>query len=141
MSKNHFDKTEAAASASTWAGARQAAVSERAIMVAQFHAWLVKTRIETEKNLLNTERFQNDLAPFARAALDKAATPADVSLVVSEFAVEVLCVMDLKRKLALLNVYYRQAAFAENTESLTIEAGNEAEVNELWTWFIEESNE
>ncbi len=111
--------------------------NERAVMVAEFHAWLIKTRIDTEKNLMNCERYMHSIAPFAQAGLDGAATPDEVPMVVLEFADHALRVLDARRKLDLLNVYYRQAAYAENTESLTIEEGNEAEVNELWNWFTE----
>jgi hypothetical protein len=123
-----------------WSGIWQDAQHEKAVMVAEFHAWLVKTRIETEKDLLNNERQLRETAPFAQAGLDDAETPQSVPIVVIEFAIKALREMELKRKLALLNVYYRQASYSECSESLTIEEGNEAEINELWTWFSEERN-
>lgn len=122
----------------SWENAWQHAASERAVMVAEFHAWLVKTRIETEKELLNDERRQRELAPFAQAGLDLADTPQELPMVVVEFAHCSLKVLDFKRRLNLLNVYYRQAVQEENDTGLTVEEGNEAEINELWEWFVKE---
>jgi hypothetical protein len=124
-----------------WENASMNAVSERAVMVAEFHAWLVKTRIATERYALLNEANIREIGPFAQAGLANASTPRDVPFVVMEFAQQALNAMEFKRKLDLLNVYYRQASFAENTERLTIEPGNEAEVNQLWDWFIEERSE
>jgi hypothetical protein len=127
-----------AAKASGGVDAWEGADSERAVMLVEFHAWLVKTRVKTEQSLLNAESQQRELAPFAQAGLDTADTPADVPLVVLEFASRALDVMRLRRRLDLLNVYYQQAFVPQCGTALLIERGNEAEVNALWEWFIEE---
>lgn len=131
-----FNRT-ATPRAASWESAWDEAEKERTLMVAKFHAWLVQSRIETEKRLLSSEAHQKSIAPFARAGMGSATTPASVPLVVLEFAEATLQVMDLKRKMALLDVYYRQAAHNETSDCLTMEAGNEAEVNELWEQFLQ----
>ena len=124
----------------TWDKWAHHAESERAVMTAEFHAWLVKTRIETEAQLFNSKQHQRGIAPFAQAGLDEAGAPADLPLCVIEFAMITLEVMELRRKLDLLNVYYSQAANDRYESSLQVEKGNEAEVNILWDWFIQERN-
>jgi hypothetical protein len=129
------------AARSTWETWPNDADSERAVMCAEFHVWLVKTRIATERDLLSDEAHLKSIAPFASAGLEGAATPQDVPLCVLEFASSALQVMELKRKLDLCNVYYSQAV-SDNPESyLNIEPGNEAEVNDLWAAFIKERGE
>ncbi len=128
---------ERAPGESDWAGYGRAAEGERAVMVAEFHAWVVKTRINTEQRLLNIRRHMNEIEPFARAGMDNAQTPADVPHVVLEFASSALDVAAKERELALLNVYYGKAAQEHNDVCLTIEPGGEAEVNTLWEMFIE----
>jgi hypothetical protein len=126
----------AAPKMSTWENAWEVAEGERSVMVAEFHAWLVKTRVETERLFINADASQREIAPFAQAGLDLAATPADVPLCVLDFAARTLAAMELRRKLDLLNVYYRQAL--GGSPILVMEKGNEAEVNQLWSMFIEE---
>ncbi|HEY0073413.1 MAG TPA: hypothetical protein VGB77_04865 [Abditibacteriaceae bacterium] len=124
-----------------WNDASYKALNEQAVMIAEFHAWLVKTRIETEQRLIAAEQLMTETAPFARAGLEAAPTPREVPFVVTHFAHFALDVIERRRELNLLNVYYRQAARDENTESLHIEPGNEAEVMRLWEWFIAERND
>ena len=117
------------------------ATHERVEMVAEFHAWLAKKRIETEKKLLNNERHVHEIAPFASTALRKVEASDNLPYVVLEFAGVTLESMRMRRDLDLLNVYYRQAAQEECTESLSIEANNEADMNRLWDWFTEDRGE
>ncbi|RYX86606.1 hypothetical protein EON83_00040 [bacterium] len=124
-------------STNSWEEFGDGAIRERSVMVSEFHHWLVKTRIDVEQKLLNARRSMNDTAFFAEAGIAGASTPKEVPLCVIDFARDALRVIDLQRKLDLLNVYYRQAANEESDDSLTIEKGNEAEVGALWNWFIE----
>jgi len=124
-----------------WETAWSNSDKERLVMVAEFHAWLIKTRVKTETRLYEQTNHLKGIAPFAQAGIDLAATPADVPLVVIEFATAALDVMETERQLNLLNVYYGQAASEQSQSKLRVEPGNEAEVNALWDWFIKERGE
>ena len=141
MPEKRFAFGDAYPEASTWETWREHAESEQAVMVSEFHHWIVKTKAATEQRLLTADNQRRAKAPIARAGMEKAATPREVPMCVLQFTLLALEVLELERKIKLLNVYYRQAANEESDTELIIEEGNEAEVNELWNWFIECRNE
>ncbi len=126
---------------STWDTWADHSETERTVMVAEFHCWLLQKRTETERSLMQSKAHQRAIAPFADAGLKQAETPQDVPMCVLEFAHTALEVMDLKRQLALLNVYYDEAAHDVHENRLGLDARNEAAVTALWDWFIGERDE
>jgi hypothetical protein len=128
-------------SLTTWNRWQYAAEGERCVMVKEFHAWLVQARHETEKKLFHMEREMEGAAPFAQAGMNAAETPADLPLVVIEFAGHALEVMELKRKMALLDTYYEIAAYEICESHFEIRRGEEANFNALWALFLEDREE
>jgi len=114
------------------------AENERAIMVSEFKTWILKKRIAVETELMRCQTRMRSIAPFASTGMQLAPTPADVPAVVIEFAQAALEVMAAERELALINVYFTQAATQQNDELLTVQPGNEEEINTLWTMFTDE---
>lgn len=70
---NHPKFAQADTKNRTWNKFGDAAENERAIMVAEFHTWCVKTRCNTEVELINAAHYQHEIAPFAQAAFDASA--------------------------------------------------------------------
>lgn len=126
----------------SWDKWGERAFSERCIMMAEFHQWVVKTRIELEQDIITSERFITDIEQFARAGFEGAASPADVPLVVLEFAASSLNLLEKKRNMALLDLYYKSNGnWGGHQEHLQVNPGDEAEINDLWEWFLRDREE
>jgi hypothetical protein len=125
----------------TWEGFGNNAQHERVVMVREFHTWIVERRHEIELKVIHSKQWSKETAPFARAGMDAAETPADVPLCVFEFAQYAMEYLNYQRKLDLLNVYYNLAATDYDESGLQVHQGFESEVAELWAWFMEERAE
>ncbi len=139
--KTEFAKSKIGAKA-TWDGWAQNAEYDRAVMMSEFHGWAVAKRQSVEEKIIGNKHHQISCEPFARAGLDSAETPADVPMVVLEFAITSLALLEAQRKMALLDVYYKRAGnWGGGQETLQVESCDEAEINALWQWFMEDREE
>ena len=124
----------------SWETFADDAETERGVMVADFHVWVIAARHETEAQLMSAQSFQRSIAPMAQAAIEAAATPRDVPVVVVEFAQSTLDVMQLAQRLALFNAYYSRAVSDCSEAHLDFDAGA-LEVAALWKMFLEARDE
>ncbi len=139
--KTEFAKSEAGAKM-TWERWAYSAEYDRAVMMSEFHTWVIETRQKVESQIIGNEHHALACEPFARTGLELAPTPADVPLVVLEFAITSLALLKAKRKMALLDVYYKRAGnWGGGQETLQIESCDGSEINVLWQWFMEERYE
>ncbi len=126
---------------STWGNYQDAAHRERCVMAAEFQAWIVKTKFDIEKRLYSIERELRELAPFAQAGIDNAASPQQIPMCVLQFADYSLKNIECQRMLHLLNMFFGRAAASNCEWAVQYEENERAEFCELWDWFIEDRNE
>lgn len=129
------------ASRASWDNWADRAEAERFVMVAEFKIWAIKTKLQTEEELIRAQVAMRAGEPFARAGIDKAETPQDVPLCVIEFAMNTLNMLERQRKLDLCNLYFEAQASMGDEYSIQAERSEEAEIKALWDLFIEEREE
>jgi len=125
----------------TWEDFGSRAESERTAMAAEFFAWAMKKRSKLEERLFHNERHMTECAPFARAGMNNAETPAEVPLAVLEFASTALDVLDYQRELEKLNAYYRHSVSQGIETTLAMGSGKDNDLHHLWEQFLEEREE
>ena len=113
------------------------AESERSIMLAEFNAWAIRARLECEHDLIMKENFLANTAPFARAGMESAETPADLPNCVIEFTLIALQLIEVKREMALFNLHHKKATLRACESMFASEPEDEAEMLQLWAKFME----
>jgi hypothetical protein len=128
-----------AANTSTWDSFGTDAEHARIRMMDGFKTWALAKRAELERTVYTNRRHMHDVAPFAQKAMDEAATPGSVPVVVVEFAHSVLSLIEHEAQLEMLNAWFR--AECECQDDTCLDTSRVPAARQLWDWYVSEQEE